>query len=243
MPATVTNVIGATGASFTQATGVVSFSGVSATLAVNGDLCVDRVHPKHDSRRGDCDRVGEQRLQSGRTIRPPSFVPLASLPDVSVSLAMPATWAASTTASGTVTFYDIGAAAANNVTRSFTVSGGTVTVATGGVIGGGGTSVETYPTVDVPVEPTATFTFVYAVPATGTVNATATAVTTSLETSTANNTVMRRPQPDPRRHRCRAAHASTATATARAKPVKLRSRTSWCASTAARPPPRWSPLR
>ncbi|MGY8905512.1 MAG: beta strand repeat-containing protein [Burkholderiales bacterium] len=112
---------------------------------------------------------------------------LGTLADVSVTLSLPNSAAANTTATGVVTFFNVGTANADNVTRSVAISGGTLTaVAAGGTVVAGSVTV-TFNVGTMAVGSSASFTFTYVMPASGSVNATASIATTSTETNTANN--------------------------------------------------------
>ncbi|RYG09866.1 MAG: DUF11 domain-containing protein, partial [Burkholderiales bacterium] len=109
-----------------------------------------------------------------------------SLADVSVSLALTGTATPGGTVTGTVTFYNLGSTTAVNVTRTVSLTGGTITAATGASVDPTGKTA-TFPVISIIPGATASFTFTYVVPAAGSVNATASIATTTTETNVLNN--------------------------------------------------------
>ena len=91
-----------------------------------------------------------------------------------------------TTVTGTVTFFNIGASAANNVTRTVALNGGTLTAVTGGTVVAGSTTA-TFAAVTLVAGGSASFTFTYVVPAAGSVKGTSTITTTTADTDQSNN--------------------------------------------------------
>jgi uncharacterized repeat protein (TIGR01451 family) len=175
---------------YNSVTGVVTLTGVPATLASGQTLTLSLVITAP---------VTITTVQAFSTITSAlpdtntanntatAIVGLTLQSDVSVSLALTAASPASSTAQGTVTFYNLGNTAANNVTRSVFISGGTVT----GVVAGGsiaaGSVTATFNVATMPVGSSSVYTFTYAMPTSGIVAATASVATTTTETNTANN--------------------------------------------------------
>jgi uncharacterized repeat protein (TIGR01451 family) len=112
---------------------------------------------------------------------------VGSLADVSVTLSLPASASASSVVVGTVTYYNLGASAASNVTRTVFLSGGTLTAVSGSGTIATGSVTATFNVGTMPGGSSASFTFSYVVPATGSVNATASVATSTTETVTTNN--------------------------------------------------------
>ncbi|MBX3656794.1 MAG: DUF11 domain-containing protein [Ramlibacter sp.] len=83
-------------------------------------------------------------------------------------------------------FYNTGTTQADNVTRTVSLSGGTLTAVSGGTIAGGSVTA-TFNVANMPAGSSASFTFTYVVPTAGSVSATASIATTTTETNTANN--------------------------------------------------------
>ncbi len=106
--------------------------------------------------------------------------------DVGTTLALPTTAVPGSTVTGTVTFFNSGASAANNVTRTVALAGGTLTAVTGGTVASGSVTA-TFPVATLAAGNSASFTFTYVVPASGTVKGTSTITTTSAEATPANN--------------------------------------------------------
>ncbi len=106
--------------------------------------------------------------------------------DVGTTLVMPASVVPNATATGTVTFFNLGPSTANNVTRTVVLSGGTLTAVTGGTVAVGSVTA-TFAAATLLSGSSASFTFTYVMPATGVVRGTSTITTTTADTNLVNN--------------------------------------------------------
>ncbi|RYF29879.1 MAG: hypothetical protein EOO23_06390, partial [Comamonadaceae bacterium] len=186
LAATITNVVGATSVAYNQATGVVTFTGVTPTLAIGGAISAS-IGFTQTSTGVTGTGTGNASNDTNPANNTATFaVASQSLADVSVSLVITGTATPGSTVSGTVTFYNLGSAAAANATRTVSLVGGTLTAATGASVDPTGKTA-TFPVISIVPGATSSFTFTYVVPAAGSVNATASVATTTTETNVLNN--------------------------------------------------------
>ncbi|MDO8277025.1 MAG: SdrD B-like domain-containing protein [Burkholderiaceae bacterium] len=114
------------------------------------------------------------------------LVPVSTPTDLSVTLSIPGTASAGSTVSGTVTFHNLSTVAADNLTRTLVLGGGTFTaVQSSGVLTSSATA--TFNTTTMAANSSVSYTFTYVVPTSGAVSATASIATTTTETTTTNN--------------------------------------------------------
>ncbi|MDO9352223.1 MAG: hypothetical protein Q7T55_00920, partial [Solirubrobacteraceae bacterium] len=140
--------VGATSVAYNQATGVVTFTGVTPTLAIGGAISAS-IGFTQTSTGVTGTGTGNASNDTNPANNTATFaVASQSLADVSVSLVITGTATPGSTVSGTVTFYNLGSAAAANATRTVSLVGGTLTAATGASVDPTGKTA-TFPVISI----------------------------------------------------------------------------------------------